>query len=220
MEEKKEKTSLKRALSNKNVMRARFEVAQFTGEWLRSFGKPELSGTWIVYGGSGCGKTTFVMMMCKYLTNFGRVAYDSLEQGLSLSLQRTWERVGMEEAGNRIMLLEKESMQEVRERLRRKWAPQIVVIDSLQYWQDFCMRDHMRLRAEFPKVLFIYISQARGGQPDGKLAQRIRYDSDVKIRVEGYKAFFTTRYENPDAHEGGEDFIIWDKGAREYWSEI
>lgn len=78
---------MRRAISNKNVIQAKFETAPFTGEWLASFGRPELRGAWIIYGGSGCGKTTFVMQLCKYLTTFGRVAYNSLEQGLSLSLE-------------------------------------------------------------------------------------------------------------------------------------
>ncbi len=76
-----------RAISNKNVLTAKFEVAEFDGAFLASFGKPELRGAWIIYGGSGSGKTSFVMQVCKYLTRFRRVAYDSLEQGLSLSLK-------------------------------------------------------------------------------------------------------------------------------------
>ena len=98
-----------RAISNKNVLTAKFEVADFDGAFLASFGRPELRGAWIIYGGSGCGKTTFVMQVCKYLTRFRRVAYNSLEQGLSLSLQKAWERVGMEEVGNRIILLNKDA---------------------------------------------------------------------------------------------------------------
>ena len=101
---------MRRAISNKNVLTAKFEVAEFDGEFLASFGKPELRGAWLIYGGSGCGKTTFVMQMCKYLTRFRRVAYNSLEQGLSLSLQKAWERVGMQEVGNKIILLNKESL--------------------------------------------------------------------------------------------------------------
>lgn len=99
-----------RAISNKNVVNAKFETADFDGEFLASFGRPELRGTWIIYGGSGSGKTTFVMQLSKYLTRFGRVAYNSLEQGLSLSLQKAWERVEMEEVGTRIILLAKESL--------------------------------------------------------------------------------------------------------------
>ena len=79
---------MSRAISNKNVLAAQFETANFTGPYLASFGRPELRGAWIVWGGSGSGKTTFTLMLCKYLAGFRRVAYDSLEQGLSLSLQK------------------------------------------------------------------------------------------------------------------------------------
>lgn len=103
-------------------MQARFELADFDGDYLASFGRPELRGAWLIYGGSGCGKTTFVMQVSKYLTRFGRVAYDSTEQGLSASLQTAWKRVGMEEVGSRIILLEKESLKELTVRLKKNKA--------------------------------------------------------------------------------------------------
>lgn len=206
-----------RAISNKNVLTAKFEVADFDGAFLASFGRPELRGVWIIYGGSGCGKTTFVMQVCKYLTRFRRVAYNSLEQGLSLSLQKAWERVGMEEVGNRIILLNKESLKELRVRLTKKQSPDVIVVDSVQYWHGLKWSDFTNLKDDYPNKLFIFISQERGGLPDGKLAQKIRYDSEIKIRVEGYKAFVTTRYEVADLGEGGADFVIWEAGAQEYW---
>lgn len=206
-----------RAISNKNVLTAKFEVADFDGAFLASFGRPELRGAWIIYGGSGCGKTTFVMQVCKYLTRFRRVAYNSLEQGLSLSLQKAWERVGMEEVVNRIILLNKESLKDLRVRLAKKQSPDVIVVDSVQYWHGLKWSDFTNLKDDYPNKLFIFISQERGGLPDGKLAQKIRYDSEIKIRVEGYKAFVTTRYEVADLGEGGADFVIWEAGAQEYW---
>lgn len=206
-----------RAISNKNVMTARFSTAAFEGAWLSSFGRPELRGTWIIYGGSGSGKTTFTLQLCKYLTQFSRVAYDSLEQGLCLSLQRAWERVGMDEAGSRIILLNKEGLKELRERLQKKQSPDVVVIDSVHYLWGATVRALMDLKAAFPQKLFIYISHEKGGLPKGNLAQTIRYDADIKIRVEGYKAFVTTRYEVAERGEGGADFVIWQEGAERYW---
>ena len=192
-----------RAISNKNVLQAKFDVADFDGAFLASFGRPELRGEWLIYGGSGCGKTTFVMQLCKYLTRFRRVAYNSLEQGLSLSLQKAWERVGMEEVGTRIILLDKESLKDLTARLRKKQSPDIIVIDSVHYWLGF-----------------IFIAHERKGEPKGSLAQNLRYDADIKIRVEGYKAFTTTRYEVAEKKEGGADFIIWEQGAAEYLANI
>lgn len=206
-----------RAISNKNVLAAKFEVADFDGAFLASFGRPELRGAWIIYGSSGCGKTTFVMQVCKYLTRFRRVAYNSLEQGLSLSLQKAWERVGMAEVGNRIILLNKEQLKELRTRLKKKQSPDVIVIDSVHYLRRFNMDQYQTLRDEFPDKLFIFISHENAGQPKGMMAQNIRYDSEIKIRVEGYKAFVTTRYEVADLGEGGADFVIWEAGAQEYW---
>lgn len=210
-----------RAISNINVLAARFETVEFSGEWLASFGRPELRGTWIIWGGSGSGKTTFTLMLCKYLANFGRVAYDSLEQGLSLSLQKAWERVGMGEAGNSVILLNKEELPELRARLSKRKSPEIIIIDSVQYLDGFNWTGFKKLKREYPDKLFIFISQSdrAGKDPDGKLAGKIRYDAEIKIKVEGFKAFVTTRYEDSEKGEGGADFIIWEQGAAEYWAE-
>lgn len=206
-----------RAISNKNVLTARFEVAEFDGAFLASFGKPELRGSWIVYGGSGSGKTTFLMQLCKYLTRFRRVAYNSLEQGLSLSLQKAWERVRMDEAGSRIILLNKESLKDLRVRLSKKQSPDVVVIDSVHYWFGLKVADVMKLKDDFPSKLFIFVSHEKRGLPDGIVAEKIRYDSEIKMRVEGYKVFVTTRYEVAERGEGGADFVIWEQGAQGYW---
>ena len=212
---------MSRAISNQNVLAARFETVEFAGEWLASFGRPELRGTWIIWGGSGSGKTTFTLMLCKYLANFGRVAYNSLEQGLSLSLQKAWERVGMGEAGNSVILLNKEELPELRARLNKRKSPEIIIIDSVQYLDGFNWASFKKLKREYPDKLFIFISQAdqAGKDPDGKLAGKIRYDAEIKIKVEGFKAFVTTRYEDAERGEGGADFIIWEQGAAEYWAE-
>lgn len=208
-----------RAISNRNVLAAKFERADFDGRFLATFGRPELRGTWIIYGGSGSGKTALMLELCRYLAGFRRVAVDSLEQGLCLSFQKAWERAGMQEAGDRIVLLDREGPEEVRRRLRKRSSrsPGVVAVDSIHYWRGFGMDDYIALRGEFPDRLFIFTAHERNGLPDGRLAQKIRYDSDVKIRVEGYKAFVTTRYEDPGMGEGGADFIIWKEGAEAYW---
>ncbi|WP_259464058.1 ATP-dependent serine protease, partial [Bacteroides acidifaciens] len=202
------------------VLAAQFETADFDGPFLASFGRPELRGAWIIWGTSGSGKTTFTLQLCKYLAGFRRVAYNSLEQGLSLSLQRAWERVEMAEAGSNIILLNKETLPELRARLSKRKSPEIIVIDSVQYLTKFYVQQFNELKEDFPDKLFIFISQAdkAGKDPAGSVAKHIRYDADIKIKVEGYKAFVTTRYEDPTKGEGGADFIIWQQGANDYWA--
>ena len=79
------------------------------------------------------------------------------------------------------------------------------------------MSDYINLRKDFPDKLFIFVCHEKHGLPDGKIAEKIRYDSEIKARVEGYKAFITSRYEIAELGEGGADFVIWEQGAQEYW---
>ncbi len=209
-----------RAISNRNVIEARFERAAFEGDWLKSIGRPELRGSWIIWGGSGSGKTTFTLMLAKYLSGFRRVAYDSLEQGLSASLQVAWRRVEMADAGPNIILLEREHLNELRGRLKKRWAPKVVVVDSVQYLANFRMSDYVKLMQEYRDVLWIWIAHEDSGKPAGRIANQIRYDSDVKIYIEGYKAFVTTRYEDNELGEGGVEYVIWPEGAAKYWAQI
>lgn len=121
-----------KAISNRNVLDAKFDIADFSGKWLEAFGKPELRGAWIIYGGSGSGKTHFALQLLKYLSGFvNRAAYDTLEQGLSLSFQNAWKDVAMQEVGSRVIVLAKEPITELRERLRKRKSPDVVVIDSI-----------------------------------------------------------------------------------------
>lgn len=201
-------------------MKATFETVNFEGRWLACIGRPELRGAWFVWGGSGSGKTTFVLQLCKYLTKFGRVAYNSLEQGLSLSMQTAWGRVKMEEAGNNIILLNRETLAEIRKRLHKRNAPRVMVIDSLMCLTGFNRNVYSSLLAEFPNTLFIFICHEKNGKPDPAVGESVRRLADVKIFVEGYVAYPTTRYENEQTGEGGAEFVIWEKGANAFRAKV
>lgn len=202
-----------RAKSVTDLLTMRFKEVPFEGKWLASFGKPELSGSWLIWGNSGNGKTRLAMALCKYLTAFGRVAYNSLEEGASLSTQRAVREIGMDDVKRRFILLDKEPMNELIERLKKRKSPDIVVIDSVQY-SGLNYRDYKQLRDQFRNKLFILISHAEGKEPAGRVAKSIRFDAFVKIRVEGYRADVVSRY------GGGNSFVIWEQGAEEYWGTI
>lgn len=204
-----------RAYSNATIRSARFKVADFSGAWRDSIGMPVLRGTWLIYGGSGSGKTSFCLQLAKYLSQFGRVLYNSLEQGLSPTMQSAWIAGGMEEAGRRVKLLDREGYDELFERLAKRQSPEIVIIDSINYLRGLRLSDYQLLSQRYRKKLFIVVAHEKGGEPKGALAQAIRYDADVKIRVEGYRAMVTSRYATTEV--GGQDYIIWDKGAEGYW---
>ncbi|MEG1842552.1 MAG: ATP-binding protein [Alistipes sp.] len=206
-----------KAISNKNVLNAKFETANFTGKWLASFGKPELRGAWIIYGESGTGKTHFALELLKYVSQFvDKAAYDTLEQGLSLSFQNAWRDANMQEVGSKVVVLGKETISDLRTRLVKRKSPSVVVIDSITALVGFTRSVFIELINDFPDKLFIFIAHEENRKPYPVIAQHVRKLSEVKIHVEGYKAFITTRF-NCGNGEGGADYVIWEQGANEYW---
>lgn len=203
---------LKRAVSVDQLLKKKFIEMPFEGKWKKSFGVPERSGVWIIWGLSGNGKTNFALQLAKYLATFGRVAYDTLEEGARKSFQIAVDRAEMRAVSKQFLILNREHIEELKVRLRRKKSPDIVIIDSIQY-SGLTRSDYIALKEEFDKKLFIFISHADGKHPKGSLANFTRYDADIKIRIEGYKAFPTSRY------GGNEEFVIWEQGASEYWLE-
>jgi len=201
-----------RALSVENIINYKPITLPFTDEWKSFIGTPELCGSWLIWGNSGNGKTRFALQLCKYLCKFGRVAYNSLEEGLSKSMQEAIIATGMQDVARKFMLLDKESLEELKERLSKRKSPDVVVIDSIQY-TGMNYKDYKALKEKFPKKLFVLISHADGKEPAGRVAKSIRYDAFVKIRIEGYKALPVSRY------GGGEPYIVWDVGAEKYWGE-
>jgi len=197
----------RRAISIQQLYRTNLRSLEFTGQWLDAIGCPEPSGAWIIWGNSGNGKTRFALQLAKYLATLGRkVAYDSLEEGVSLSLRTAIEDCNIQEVSRRFMLLDKEPVIELMERLSKKKSPDVVIIDSIQY-TGLTYADYKSLRTRFRTKLFILVSHAEGSQPSGRVARSIRFDANVKVWVEGFQAFAASRY------GGGEPYMIWDEGA-------
>ena len=175
---------MRRALTVRDIREYRPRTLPFEGDWQASIGTPELTGTWLVWGASANGKTRFALQLARYLSRFVRVAYDSLEEGLSLSMQRAIAEVGMADAKRNFVLLDKEPLPDLARRLSRQRSPQAVVIDSLQY-TGLTYAGYRELRDRFRGKLFVFISHADGREPKGNVARSIRYDAFVKVYVEG-----------------------------------
>ena len=206
---------IKRAVSVDDLLSRRFRIMELDGEWKKLLGDPEMNGCWLIWGSSGNGKTTFCMKLAKYLSKFGKVAYNALEEGARRSMQRAVEMVEMKELyrSKRPVFLDREPIRELRERLSRQRSPDIIFIDSFQY-AGLNRSEYIRMKEDFPHKLFIFVSHAEGKNPQGRTAQFVRYDVDVKIRIEGFKAFSVSRYGQ------SEPMVIWEEGAEEYWGDF
>lgn len=203
-----------RGLTANDMMSKKYRLFDFEGEWFDFVGQPEVNGVWFIWGNSGNGKTTFVLEMVKYLSQFVKVAYNSLEEGFSHTMQNSFRNVNMKSAYAKRVLIVSESIEELEARLSKKNSPHAVIIDSFQYSQ-LSYKQYIEFKKKFPKKLIIFVSHADGKKPSGRSAKSVMYDSSLKIWVEGYKAFTKGRYIGSTG-----EYIIWAEGALKYWGEI
>lgn len=205
--------TMKRAFSPTEVLNIKTEEFQFTGKWEEAFGAPERVGVWFIWGNSGNGKTSFVMLLCKELAKFGKVGFNSMEEGVSLSLKNAIRRFNMVEENRKIIFINGESMEDLSERLAKPKQPKFIVIDSFQYAQ-MTYRDYIKFKELHRDKLIIFISHADGNNPSGRSAKSVMYDASLKIWVQGYKAFSKGRFIGSTGQ-----YTIWEEGAAKYWNE-
>ena len=202
---------MKRAISVTELLSMKKQTYKLSDEWRAAFGEPERNGVWFVWGRSGSGKTSFVLKLCKELCRFGKVAYDSLEEGSSLTMKNAFVRAGMQDVARRMVLLDGESMEDLDKRLQKRKSPDAVVIDSFQYTQmDFTA--YLAFKSRHPNKLLVIISQADGTRPKGRTAVSVMYDAALKIWVEGYRAISKGRFIGDKGY-----YTIWKERADEYW---
>lgn len=202
---------MKRAISVNELLAMRKETLAFEGEWKAAFGEPERYGVWFVWGRSGSGKTSFTLQLCKELCRFGRVAYDSLEEGVGLTMQNAFARYGMKDVARRLVLLDGEKVDELDRRLDRRKSPDFLVVDSFQYLRIGYQR-FQRFKEAHPDKLLVFVSQASGTQPKGRPADSVMYDASLKIWVEGYRAFSKGRFFGERGY-----YTVWPERAALYW---
>lgn len=203
-----------KSLSAQLVLTIQRRTIQLDGAWGDCLGEIDRTGVVLVWGQSGNGKSSAVMSLAKELTKHGKVLYVSLEEGFALSFQNTLRRYHMQECGTRFQVVTGEDMEQLSKRLAKRRSADFVVIDSFQYSQLNYKR-YVEFKKKHSNKLIIFVSHADGRKPAGRAAEWVKYDADQKIWVEGYKAISNGRYIGNTG-----EYIIWEKGAREYWSHV
>ena len=201
-----------RTLSAKQVLTIKFDTIRLGGGWNECVGEIETTGIWFIWGNSGNGKTSAVVSLCKELSVFGKVLYNSREEGVSLTMQNTLRRYGMGELGSRFQLANM-SLQELDEKISQQRSPKFVVLDSFQF-MGLTYKDFRAFCEKHKNKMLIFVSRTRGRQPEGRAAISAMYDASCKIWVEGYKAFSKGRFVGTTG-----EMTIWDEGAKKYWSD-
>lgn len=184
-------------------------------EFKDALGKIEEGFDIFIFGGSGDGKSSFAAQLLKALSPLGKKLHILYEEGFSRSVRLNVERNGLDEL-DQYVLMDNCSFDELMRILARKSAPKIVVIDSFQYAR-FTKKEWLSLKDKYvkgrKKKIFIVISHADGKSPRGSAAIDALYDAQIKVFVKGKIAFIKSRY------EGKQNFVIYEKGAKEYWGK-
>ncbi|MFZ6038652.1 MAG: ATP-dependent serine protease [Bacteroidota bacterium] len=204
--------TIKRALTLKNIVNATVRKFEFAGEWEKAFGSPESTGVWYIFGNSGSGKTSFILMLIKCLSAYGRVLFVSYEEGeISASLQEGIDRFGLLERNSDVHVCT-DNLEELTERLNKRRSADFVIIDSLEYSEFATIKRLKAFTEEWPDKLFVFIGQAEGDRPRTELGKSVLFLAKQKIYIEGYRAFSRGR------SFGEKGFIdIWADRAEEYW---
>ena len=203
---------MKKAWSSTDLLATKYDEINWSGDRFDNFENPESRGVWSISGRSGNGKTAFLLQLAKELSKKGKVLYNSLEEGNSKTMQNAWRMHGLAECGRKIQLI-KEDIETLIIRLKKRQSPNIIFIDSFQY-TDLSWKSYLDLKNLFHTKLFIFNHQMKGNKIRGEVGDQVNFDADLKIWVEGFKAFSKGRYLGKHWEKG---YTIWEEGAEKYW---
>lgn len=182
----------------------KFEEIKLPDKWQRHLGQLTKGFSMLIEGPSGHGKSEYLMQLMKTLAQcYGKVNFNSTEQGKSDTLKKAIVRNKMHEVKGKIMVCDASQRRfEVWfERLQKPNQGQVIVLDSLDY-MDLTEAQYKQLRERFPKKAIIIVCW---NQPKAASAKAITYMVDLKVQVKNFKANVASRF------GGNEEYIIWDK---------
>lgn len=200
---------MKKALTVANIQNQSIKKIPFIGKWLEAFGNPQNRGLWFVWGGSGSGKSTFLMMLAKALALLGyNVLYNLLEEETDdLDYIERTKLVGMQDVKD-TFLTASYSLADLDAYLSKRNSPDVIIIDSLPYLtKNF--DEWMEFKTKWAKKKILIVSgHAKGKNPSTEMQERVMFDAKMKIFVTAYLAVCKGR----TIGKNGGRFIIWDEG--------
>jgi len=175
------------------LMAKKFVTYDLAPEWIAAIGEPERNFKAVVFGKPGQGKTTFVLKLCIELCKFGKVYYNSVEQGEGKSLQDVARLIDLSAAApGSIVFGDRDNFEEMLAKLKKNRC-KFVVLDSRDYLK-LTKEQYIYMTELHKKKCFIIICWETGGKPNGRAGQDIEYMADIKIHVKGGVATTRSRF--------------------------
>lgn len=177
---------MSRALTVMNLLNKKHMQFEFDGIYKQVFGKPSTNGIWLIDGKEKNGKTWAALLLANYLSQFSKVLYVSAEEGFDMEFADAVHRANIDPKNKNLHFVEYEPLEELYERLNRRKAPKIVVLDNLTiYSEEMKANGIKKLIKDFPNILFLCLAHLDRGKPYTSTAQMASKLAKVLIRVEG-----------------------------------
>jgi len=176
--EEKQK-QLSNVISLSQMKEKNFDIYYFSEEYSNLIGNPEKNFSAIIYGESGHGKSTWSIDFSNYLAmNFGKLLYNSSEEGFSYSLQNKLSKYDNEN----IHISQFKKYKDLKIEIKaNKYS--FIVIDSLN---DMELTEEQFTELINMGIAIIFILQAtKGGNFKG--SNKFAHDTDIRIKLENYK---------------------------------
>lgn len=198
---------MKKALTVANVLSQTIKRIAFTGLFYQAFREPQDRGVWFSFGGSGSGKSTFILALAKEFAKHEKTFYNLLEEETNDSdfIERM-ELLNMNDVKESFSVASYD-YEELLLFLDKRNSPKVVVIDSAVYFfKNF--EQYLELKKKYKNKIFLITGHAVGNNPRSELERSIMYDAKQKIFCTAYLAICRGRTIGPN----GGTYIIWDEG--------
>ncbi|MFC3159011.1 hypothetical protein SAMN05443633_107168 [Chryseobacterium arachidis] len=203
-----------KSISVKQALSIVFKQFEFKDLWLKAFGQPETTGFWYLGGAEKNGKTTFAMMLAKYLASFGKVLYVSAEEGFSKDIISAMVFAGLSDTEKNFKLLDYMPWEELVQKFESRKCPKIIFIDNTTVYRDEITRKMvLELKEKHKNKLIIFVSHEEKGLPDSALGTVWRKLSKIIVQAEGLRAIISGRCP-------GGTLNINEEKANLYWGTI
>lgn len=207
---KKDNTvKLKKVLTVANVQNQSVTRLDWVGEFLNAFGRPQNRGLWFVWGGSGSGKSSFVMQLAKALAQLFSVLYNLLEEEPDDSdyIDRTIQ-FNMQDVKDNFHTANYNTIEQLDVYCEKRNSAKVIIIDSIVYLtKDWDAWFAFKKKWEKKKILIV-VGHAKGKNPKTEFEDKIMFDAKMKIFITGYLAICKGR----TIGKNGGKFIVYKEG--------
>jgi adenosyl cobinamide kinase/adenosyl cobinamide phosphate guanylyltransferase len=176
-----------RTFSPKDITERTVETYQFTGDWQKILGEPDIRFSTLIRGEAKSGKSTYCAKFAQYVSQFGRVLYISAEERLnSKTLQQRLKHAGV--TSQNVRFIHEKNLDKIKQQIKNG-KYRFIIFDSVQHIQ-MNYNDFEAMRHEFKrrKISWHLIMQM------GVNITQWKHEVDVLIEVKQGRAQVHGRY--------------------------